>query len=123
MSWPSVTCSADSYRGAGCGAAGRLVRGSPGWRRPQRSGCPKGDEHGRGLELGCKLARAHWGRGLAAEAAQACLAWARAERPERVVAIVNPANTRSVRILERIGMVRAGIFSRSGHTWDFYTAG
>ena len=79
-------------------------------------------EGGPDIELGYKLARAHWGRGLAAEAAHACLSWAREERPERVVAIVDPANTRSVRILEKIGMVRAGVFSRFGHTWDFYIA-
>jgi [ribosomal protein S5]-alanine N-acetyltransferase len=74
------------------------------------------------IELGYRLARAHWGQGFAAEAAQACLGWALAERPERVVAIVDPANTRSVRILDKIGMVRDGTFSHSGHTWDFYVA-
>jgi len=45
-----------------------------------------------------------------------------AERPERVVAIVGPANIRSARILSKIGMVRDGTFSRFGHTWDFYVA-
>jgi len=79
-------------------------------------------EGGPDIELGYKLARAHWGRGLAAEAAQACLNWVLAERPERVVAIVDPANIRSARILSKIGMVRDGTFSRFGHTWDFYVA-
>lgn len=79
-------------------------------------------EDGPDIELGYKLARACWGQGLAAEAAQACLDWALAERHERVVAIVDPANTRSARILTKIGMVRDGTFSRSGHTWDFYIA-
>ena len=74
------------------------------------------------IELGYKLARAYWGQGLAAEAAQACLDWALAERPERVVAIVDPANTRSARILDKIGMVRDGTFSHLGHLWDFYIA-
>jgi [ribosomal protein S5]-alanine N-acetyltransferase len=79
-------------------------------------------EDGPDIELGYKLARAFWGQGLASEAAQACLNWALAERPERVVAIVDPANTRSARILSKIGMVRDGTFSRNGHTWDFYVA-
>jgi ribosomal-protein-alanine N-acetyltransferase len=79
-------------------------------------------EDGPDIELGYKLARAYWGQGLAAEAAQACLNWALAERSERVVAIVDPANTRSARVLRKIGMVRDGTFCRSGHTWDFYVA-
>jgi RimJ/RimL family protein N-acetyltransferase len=79
-------------------------------------------EDGPDIELGCKLARAYWGQGLAAEAARACLDWALAERPERVVAIADPANIRSARILSRIGMVQEGTFSRFGHTWDFYVA-
>ena len=79
-------------------------------------------EGGPDIELGYRLARAHWGQGFAAEAAQACLDWALAERPERVMAIVDPANIRSARILNKIGMVRYGTLSRSGHTWDLYAA-
>jgi len=79
-------------------------------------------EDGPDIELGYKLARAYWGQGLAAEAAQACLDWALAERPERVVAIVDPANIHSARVLGKIGMVQDGIFSRLDHTWDFYVA-
>lgn len=74
------------------------------------------------LELGYKLARAHWGRGFAAEAAQACLDWALAQRPEKIVAIVDPANDRSARVLARIGMVREGTLCRFGNVWDFYIA-
>ena len=74
------------------------------------------------IELGYKLARAHWGQGFAVEAAQACLDWALAERPEKVVAIVDPANTRSARVLARIGMVREGTLRRFGNEWDFYAA-
>ena len=43
-------------------------------------------EGGPDIELGYRFARARWGRGLAAEAARACLDWALAERRERVVA-------------------------------------
>jgi ribosomal-protein-alanine N-acetyltransferase len=79
-------------------------------------------EDGPDIELGYRLARAYWGQGFAAEAAQACLDRALAERPERVVAIVDHANIRSARILRRIGTVQDGIFSRFGHRWDFYVA-
>jgi [ribosomal protein S5]-alanine N-acetyltransferase len=79
-------------------------------------------EGGPDIELGYKLARASWGQGFAAEAARACLDWALAERPERVVAIADHANTRSARVLAKIDMVQHGTFSRLGHTWDFYIA-
>src|SRR5215472_19086187 len=79
-------------------------------------------EDGPDIELGYKLARAYWGHGFASEAARACLDWALAERPERVVAIADPANTRSARILAKIGMTQHGTFSRLNHTWDFYVA-
>jgi [ribosomal protein S5]-alanine N-acetyltransferase len=79
-------------------------------------------EGGPEIELGYKLARPCWGRGLAAEAAQACLGWALAERPEAVVAIVDPTNTRSARILARIGMAREGTRYCFDHLWDRYKA-
>jgi RimJ/RimL family protein N-acetyltransferase len=69
------------------------------------------------IELGFHLAPAHWGRGYATEAARACLAWALAERAERVVAIVDPVNQRSVRVLDKIGMKPAGAESHFGRWW------
>jgi RimJ/RimL family protein N-acetyltransferase len=74
------------------------------------------------IELGYKLARAHWGQGFAVEAAQACLDWALAKRTERVVAIVDAANTRSARVLGKIGMVRDGTWYGFDHEWDLYMA-
>lgn len=74
------------------------------------------------IELGYKILRTRWGQGLATEAAQACLRWALAERPEQVVAIVDAANTRSARVLSKIGMVRDGTIVRYGHEWDLYRA-
>ena len=74
------------------------------------------------IELGYKLARAFWGRGLAVEAARACLEWALAERPEHVVAIVDAGNSRSARVLTRIGFVRDGIAQHFGRVWDRYRA-
>jgi ribosomal-protein-alanine N-acetyltransferase len=74
------------------------------------------------IELGFHLARAHWGHGYATEAARACLAWALAERAERVVAIVDPANQQSVRVLDKIGMLPAGAESHFGRWWLLYVA-
>ena len=64
-------------------------------------------EGGPDIELGHKLARAYWGQGLAAEAAQACLGRALVERAERVVAIVDPANIRSARVLNPVMRIPA----------------
>ncbi|AJP71529.1 GNAT family N-acetyltransferase [Sphingomonas hengshuiensis] len=60
------------------------------------------------IEIGWRLARAHWGRGYAREAAQASLAWGWANLDvPRIAAITTPGNTRSWGLMERIGMVRA----------------
>lgn len=56
-------------------------------------------------EVGWRLARPYWGRGYATEAARAALAdvFERVGK-EEIVSITVPANTRSVRVMERIGM-------------------
>jgi ribosomal-protein-alanine N-acetyltransferase len=74
------------------------------------------------IELGFHLARSHWGRGYATEAARACLAWALAERTERVVAIAAPANRSSIRVLEKISMQPAGTAQYFGRNWLLYVA-
>ncbi|GMU44001.1 MAG: GNAT family N-acetyltransferase [Xanthomonadales bacterium] len=57
------------------------------------------------VDLGYALLQEHWGRGYALEAAQACVALAR-ERfgLARLVAIVDPQNAASIRLLCRLGM-------------------
>ena len=59
------------------------------------------------VEIGWRLARAHWGRGYATEAAGAALAFG-FERLglDEIVSFTVPGNTRSLRLMERIGMVR-----------------
>jgi [ribosomal protein S5]-alanine N-acetyltransferase len=57
--------------------------------------------------LGYAIARAHWGRGLATEAATAAVAWAFAEhRLVQIWASTEIANVRSQRVLEKLGMQR-----------------
>lgn len=59
------------------------------------------------VELLYGLAPAHWGRGLATEAARAVLAHAfEACGLERVIGRTDPPNVASMRLLERSGMQR-----------------
>jgi len=63
------------------------------------------------VEVGWRLARAHWGRGYATEAARAALAlaWDVLGLSE-VVAFTAMTNMRSQRVMERLGMERAEAF-------------
>ena len=62
-----------------------------------------------GFELGWTLGRPYWGRGFATEAARRALAYAFAELDrDRVISLIRPANTPSMRVAERLGEVRAG---------------
>jgi RimJ/RimL family protein N-acetyltransferase len=57
------------------------------------------------VELGWRLAREAWGHGYATEGARASLAWcwANLDTPT-VMAITVPANLRSRRVMEKIGL-------------------
>jgi RimJ/RimL family protein N-acetyltransferase len=56
-------------------------------------------------ELAYLLSRAHWGRGLATEAARRCLEFAFDEQGwTEVVAVVRPENVASARVLRKAGM-------------------
>jgi len=59
------------------------------------------------VEIGWRLASAHWGKGYATEGARAALAagFTRFGLGE-IVSFTVPANTRSIRVMERIGMTR-----------------
>jgi RimJ/RimL family protein N-acetyltransferase len=51
------------------------------------------------------LARAHWGQGLASEAAGAALAYGFEQAHlERIIALTKPENTASRRVMEKLGM-------------------
>ncbi len=56
------------------------------------------------IELGYHLRSDLWGRGLATEAARACLGEARERGYDRVIAFIVPGNTRSERVAQKIGM-------------------
>jgi RimJ/RimL family protein N-acetyltransferase len=57
------------------------------------------------VEVGWRLARGAWGRGLATEAARAALAFGFEEQEmAEIVAIVQPENVRSLRVAEKLGM-------------------
>jgi RimJ/RimL family protein N-acetyltransferase len=61
------------------------------------------------VELGYTLGRPWWGRGYATEAAGAWLETAFARLGiDAVVALAEPANTASLRVLEKLGMRRDG---------------
>jgi ribosomal-protein-alanine N-acetyltransferase len=59
------------------------------------------------VEIGWRLARPYWAAGYATEAARASLAWGFANLGlDEIVAMVVPANVRSQRVMDRLGMVR-----------------
>ena len=62
-----------------------------------------------GFELGWTLAREHWGKGYATEAARRALGFAFDDLGrDRVISLIRPANAGSIRVAERIGEARVG---------------
>lgn len=59
-----------------------------------------------GPELAWGIAPAHWGQGLAVEAARAVLAWAATRGIGRLTSLIDPANVQSVRVAEKLGATR-----------------
>jgi len=78
-------------------AGGELV-GYTGLNRDQVEGEPA-------VEIGWSITPSRWGRGYASEAAAASLAWGfdRAGLDE-IVAFALPENSRSIRVMEKLGM-------------------
>ena len=57
------------------------------------------------MEIGWWLAVKYWGRGLATEAAACALRFGFEQaRLPRIIAIAQPANGRSLRVMEKIGL-------------------
>jgi RimJ/RimL family protein N-acetyltransferase len=73
------------------------------------------------VELGWLLARRHWGKGYATEAATAVRDWGFANlKVPRLVAVADPENERSIAVMERIGMARVGPADYKGHEVVMY---
>lgn len=67
------------------------------------------------IELAYGLAKSSWGKGFATEAARASLGFGFEElKLERIVAVVNPQNVASQRVLEKLGMK----YRRNAHHYD-----
>jgi RimJ/RimL family protein N-acetyltransferase len=62
-----------------------------------------------GFELGWVLARPHWGKGFASEAARAALRYGfEVMKRDRVISLIRPKNAPSIRVAEAIGEKRVG---------------
>jgi RimJ/RimL family protein N-acetyltransferase len=79
-------------------------------------------EEGPDIEIGYTLARGAWGRGYATEAARAILRWGFAGlRLHRIVAVADPANAASLRVVEKLGMTRLGLRECYGAVMEEHT--
>lgn len=82
----------------------------------------------RWAELAYDLARVHWGKGIMSEALNGVIAWAFRETiVERIHAYVRVDNTRSGKLLERLGFEREGRLRNyricRGQPHDFHVYG
>jgi RimJ/RimL family protein N-acetyltransferase len=74
-----------------------------------------------GPELTWTIARPHWNRGIATEAAVAVLGWAAETLPVRdLVSMIPPANGASRRVAEKIGGCRRGEIGFGGEVVELY---
>jgi len=101
-----LTRFADHWRRHGFGLRAAVLRdggeiaGFVGVARAGQPGVRPGD-----VEIGWRLARAHWGRGLATEGARAVRDHAFEQlRLARLVAFVRPANAGSIAVMRKLGM-------------------
>jgi len=57
-----------------------------------------------GLEVGWTVAREHWGKGYAPEAARRACEWAHEELgAEHILSLIHPGNENSIRVAEKLG--------------------
>ena len=76
------------------------------------------------MELGYRLGRSFWGRGLATEAARAAVEYARDTLGlRRLIALIDPGNTRSVAVAKKLGMSKESEVMCEGydHPDDVYS--
>lgn len=79
---------------------------------------------GEKIEIGYWLAPGYWGKGLATEAARAVMRYGR-ERLGlwRIVAVAQPENRASIRVLEKLGMTHEKNVSHEGVEHAYYQCG
>jgi RimJ/RimL family protein N-acetyltransferase len=76
-----------------------------------------------GLEVGWLVAREHWGKGYAPEAARASAKWAQEELgADHIISVIDPSNARSLRVAEKLGETLEGEFSHFGFDLNVYGA-
>ncbi|MEV6792748.1 GNAT family N-acetyltransferase [Streptomyces sp. NPDC051320] len=66
------------------------------------------------IEIGWRLSRAHWGRGYATAAARTTVERVGAAGVERVVAMVDARNERSIAVTRRLGMKHVETYTTPG---------
>ena len=72
-------------------------------------------------DLGYRMMSAYWGKGLATEAGRAVMEYGwQTLGLKRIIAMVLPENQGSVRVLEKLGFVREGIYEEDGEVADLY---
>ena len=75
------------------------------WNLVQGDGIPEGD-----IEIGYILKKSAWGKGYATEACKRLLRFAFEVSPlEEIVAVTDPQNTASQRVLEKCGLIHQGL--------------
>ena len=76
-----------------------------------------------GLEVGWTIAREKWGNGYAPEAARAACDWAHRQLgARRILSLIHPDNSNSIRVAEKLGLVREGNHGTRGFVLDVYGA-
>ena len=75
------------------------------------------------LEVGWLVAREHWGKGYATEAARESARWAHEELGrDHIVSVIDPSNAQSIRVAEKLGETLEGQFSVPGFELLVYGA-
>jgi RimJ/RimL family protein N-acetyltransferase len=75
------------------------------------------------LEVGWTVAREHWGKGYAPEAARAACRWAHDVLGARhIVSLILPSNASSIRVAEKLGETLEGGHKVRGHDHLIYGA-
>ena len=68
-----------------------------------------------GIEVGWTVARDHWGKGYAPEAARAACAWGHDRLGvDHILSLIHPDNAQSIRVAEKLGETLEGRHSTRG---------